>query len=397
MSAKTASPTAPACSACKTPIPVGSRFCTTCGTAIPAIRADWMGLEDRKSEPLLAEANLLRLRGLFDAAEAKCIEVLRSDPNNVHAHSLLGDLYKDQKRMEEAAQWYRLALDLDPNSRADKVKLERALEEMAKRAMRDAPRTQGSTGSIGGTQKLMGVSPVNWLRGITAVSVVFVVLVAGIVLSTRGGNNTPDVRGTIPGTGKPASGLPDGSAPMMGSPLPIQSAPAAVTPPSTGPVRQAPKPSPIPSVRVIPPSTGATEAEIAIQSAIAMGGLGSDVLVGPVTIDPREGTAHIVLILSGLLSSDAARSRAMQAALRAAQAAFARNGSLQRASMSIRAGSRAGGTDPIFGGDIDRHSAESADPTAGADDSARLFSDPWWAPAYAPPVNSDSSSSEPRL
>jgi len=74
-------------------------------------------------EIALASANLLRVRGSYSEAEKRCIEVLRADPNNVHAHSLLGDIYRDQGRFEDARQWYQMALDLNPRSRPDREKL----------------------------------------------------------------------------------------------------------------------------------------------------------------------------------------------------------------------------------------------------------------------------------
>jgi hypothetical protein len=124
----------------------------------------------------LAAANLLRVRGLHDQAEARCIEVLRADPNNVHAHSLLGDIYQDQGRLEDARQWYQLALDLNPNSRPDREKLAR-LSRMAVAA--------GTCTNEDGDDRLAGVRTVSWVRWLAAVLTVCVLGAIAAVITSR--------------------------------------------------------------------------------------------------------------------------------------------------------------------------------------------------------------------
>ncbi len=111
------------CPACKALMPEDALFCSSCGTELNSQPSQ---TEGRNLEVALAAANLLRVRGAFEEAERRCIEVLRADPNNVHAHSLLGDIYMDQGRLDDARQWYQLALDLNPHSRPDREKLNRA-------------------------------------------------------------------------------------------------------------------------------------------------------------------------------------------------------------------------------------------------------------------------------
>jgi tetratricopeptide (TPR) repeat protein len=77
----------------------------------------------------LAAANLLKLRGEWQAAIDKCMQVLALDEDDAAAHSLLGDIYRDQGRMDEAMHWYKLALDLNPDSPADKSKLEQIIAQ----------------------------------------------------------------------------------------------------------------------------------------------------------------------------------------------------------------------------------------------------------------------------
>ena len=74
---------------------------------------------------LLAQANLLRVRGHWEEAAGACMAALRLAPDSSSANSLLGDIYENQGRYDDAAQWYRMALDANPDSPADRVKLER--------------------------------------------------------------------------------------------------------------------------------------------------------------------------------------------------------------------------------------------------------------------------------
>lgn len=76
---------------------------------------------------LLAQANLLRIRGSWQEAVDKCMEAMRLVPGNGAAQSLLGDIYENQGKIDEAIQWYRMALDTNPGSPADKQKLARLI------------------------------------------------------------------------------------------------------------------------------------------------------------------------------------------------------------------------------------------------------------------------------
>lgn len=77
---------------------------------------------------MLAQANLHRMRGQWEEAAAVCMEAMRLSPNNATAHSLLGDIYSDQGKLDEAIRWYCMALDIQPTSRADRAKLTRLVE-----------------------------------------------------------------------------------------------------------------------------------------------------------------------------------------------------------------------------------------------------------------------------
>ena len=81
----------------------------------------------REAYALLAQANLLRVRGRWPEAVDACRAALRLAPESAAAQSLLGDIYENQGDRNEAALWYRMALDSSPDSAADRMKLDRLL------------------------------------------------------------------------------------------------------------------------------------------------------------------------------------------------------------------------------------------------------------------------------
>jgi hypothetical protein len=137
---------------------------------------------------LLAQANLNRMRRQYDEAIDCCVSVLRAQPANQSAHVLLGDVYRDQRRWDDAIQWYGMAVDLRPNP-TDQAKLEQVTQERERTARLEALRVRRGYGNASaapidrgtdlntGTVNLMGVSPRRWLRGITVTSLAFAALV----------------------------------------------------------------------------------------------------------------------------------------------------------------------------------------------------------------------------
>lgn len=117
-------------------------YCSQCGTKLtsPGLMCDRCASTTipppQPADSLLIRANLLRMRGRWDLAAEQCADVLRVDPTNPTAHSLLGDILQDQGRSEEARHWYQLALDLNPSSEADRAKLARADEMLEARQQR---------------------------------------------------------------------------------------------------------------------------------------------------------------------------------------------------------------------------------------------------------------------
>jgi hypothetical protein len=118
------------CPDCGQAVAEGSAFCCLCGGRVRTETRPAPGQPEVSADvrPLLARANLLRVRGQWEAAAEQCAEVLRLDPRNAAAHSLLGEIYDNQGYLDRAIRWYSEALELDPANVADRAKLARATE-----------------------------------------------------------------------------------------------------------------------------------------------------------------------------------------------------------------------------------------------------------------------------
>lgn len=80
---------------------------------------------------LLVMANILRLRGQWAEAEAKCSEALRRDRDNAAACSVMGDIARDRGNVRDAVEWYRMALGRNPASASDRKKLDAVLDQVS--------------------------------------------------------------------------------------------------------------------------------------------------------------------------------------------------------------------------------------------------------------------------
>lgn len=152
-------------------------------------------------ERLLSQANMLRVRKQWEEATDACVEVLRQDPGNSFAHSILGDIYFDQDELEDAAQWYRMAIDLNRNV-ATVDKLNRIEKELSRRLSDSATNPPGKvTASLDKeasrayrSYQWLGIPTRRWLEGITAVATGYVVIVLTFLFftqSARRANSVP--------------------------------------------------------------------------------------------------------------------------------------------------------------------------------------------------------------
>ena len=119
------------CGYCGAVVPEGKAYCPVCGAKVnrglPS--EDALADADQEVRPILAEAYLALRRRDFRRAEEKCIEALRHFPNNASAHAMLAEVYEAQGRLDDAIEWLRMALDLDP----DNERMKRRLAELQAR------------------------------------------------------------------------------------------------------------------------------------------------------------------------------------------------------------------------------------------------------------------------
>lgn len=136
------------CGYCGAVVSEGAVYCPVCGGKVDLgpLLNDALADADREVRPVLAEAYLALRRRNFQQAEAKCIEALRRFPNNASAHAMLAEVYEAEGRLDDAIEWLRMALDLDPDSqrlkrRLAKLRAKRGEGERSKEAQVRQPTT----------------------------------------------------------------------------------------------------------------------------------------------------------------------------------------------------------------------------------------------------------------
>jgi tetratricopeptide (TPR) repeat protein len=127
----------------------------------------------------LAKANLLKVRQEYAAAKDQCLAILRRFPNNVTANVLLGDICTETGDDEHAAEWFELALDLDPRNAA----VQRKLQDVKRRA---SPEASALT-DLG----VPGPRPVLLSRALFAIALA-IIAIAMTVAFTQGKNSKPN-------------------------------------------------------------------------------------------------------------------------------------------------------------------------------------------------------------
>lgn len=123
-----------------------SRFCHQCGhrlqpeRKIPTLDESAFQLDSpeqqEKIQQLLDEALTHESEGRLHEAALACEGVLVLDPANTSAHSLLGLIYEKQGDLEKAVAEYEKVVALNPDSVADRAKL----EELRRRLRMPAPK-----------------------------------------------------------------------------------------------------------------------------------------------------------------------------------------------------------------------------------------------------------------
>jgi tetratricopeptide (TPR) repeat protein len=94
---------------------------------------------------LLSRANLARVRGNLEEAQAICHTALELSPMAADAHSLLGDLFLAQDKHDEALHCYSVASDLKPQSASFREKRDKELQVRHSRLLTQQQKAQKPT------------------------------------------------------------------------------------------------------------------------------------------------------------------------------------------------------------------------------------------------------------
>jgi hypothetical protein len=378
----------------------GSHFCSACGAKFGGPASSPATGSNSRAEALLAEANLLRMRSKWLDAEARCVDVMRLDPKNVDAQSLLGDIYRDQSKFEEAAQWYQLVLDAQPSRSGERLKLREAKRSLAKSSGQSVP----DLGALGaskfiGTQKLIGLSPNNWFRVIWVVCALFFVTVVIIVVSLKNskGSKATISSGTLPGSiesGPSTSGVP--STPKLPTNPANKGTLSSSLSTPRGPTDQQPLTG-TPSIMQSSPANALSEREATLQSHLSrQSSLSANASIGSVTIDPREQKVTVVLterIIPQTGNIDTLRDNVIRDAAHISAGVFEADQTFQRVTVNARVTDGSAAAESFFAGDMDRGSAQHVAESSSTAQILTLFSGVWWA--YPPTQSPSPQPSQP--
>ena len=115
------------------------------------------------------------MRGDYKGAIDQCLSILKRMPEDLDAHTLIGDIYSESGDLVQAAQWYELALEVDSKSSVLRSKLE-------------AVRERAQHKEIAETAEQLGLptdGPRIMVYGSFVVIVVFVIGIAAYLLGQR--------------------------------------------------------------------------------------------------------------------------------------------------------------------------------------------------------------------
>lgn len=165
-------------------MPRTAEFCAECGA--PLEDAPGVGGSDQEVYPELAKANLHRMRKEYKGAKDICLSILRRYPNNASANTLLGDICEEEGDLEQAAEWYELALDIVPDSAADKAKLEAVRAKLAEKEKAV-------------TVENLGITHTNKPPYATIVAIVLAIAIVGVgIAAAMRGNSNAQTTGEKP-------------------------------------------------------------------------------------------------------------------------------------------------------------------------------------------------------
>lgn len=344
------------------------------------------GSPEEKVHALLAEANLLRLRKNWTGAIARCTEALRLAPNSASAHSLLGDICRDEGRSQDAIEWYKLALGLDNTRKRDRDKLDTLIDKIYGAAKPPSRTKEGKT-SPPPPEKTRNLQYSNILV-LTGLFVLAVILLGGLIyllVYRQRMFGSPVNPGDVILT--PASS-PGPKQPSLPTPKTETNAP------ETNPGEAPPSPAITDTDQISQPKNRPTpagelsgdlylrEKKIAntLKGLLAQAGGGANLL--GVALDPRSGKLEISFSLPASDNAETARAAMLETAYYLARAAALEERAVTtttlRGAMKFPAGE---GVDdvPAFIGDAEgAQLRKTPDGAVTAQEAEGFFNNIWW-------------------
>lgn len=337
------------CVDCRIILDDNVRYCPKCGNEI--------ALDDSSAQSsasdvqlLLRSASLHRSREDWERAIADATDALRLDPRNPDVPSLLGDIYEKQGMRDEAIAWYQMALEMNPDSSADKEHLERLSELILEEGRH---KRSESHNTLQSRTKTWG-----WALG----SVFIVIIILAAISISRGRSVESTMNPPVP-TARPHYGTA-----------------APVTPPTQA---LPPGPSTPSDVSAASSAGGSvrTPGELYIRSELAGSQdiTAAGAAVNDLIADPRSGVVSVTFTVR--FTPHLSKDNIITAAAVIARNTFELNREVKfvTARCLVEIGG-AQGTQIAFVGDVARQSIESISPTATTEQIAAIFTTPWWNP-----------------
>ncbi len=359
-------------------------------------------VQDEQTARLLSQANLHRMRQQWDEAITACMQALYHAPENWRAHALLGDIYADQNRPDEAIQWYCMTLDIRPESNSVREKLSKLVNTRRHEIVQSIDPTRSFKartgrypgGKLGASFAAYNLSSNRRKMGVAAAAIGIIALIAvPVVVSSQSAKQQakttppPFVTGSSPTNTnlylQPITVGPksDGDAAVdLGPPVP---APVGILQPTPG------------QSSMQSGGNASSVRDVSDQSLTSS--MQSDpglsamrIQVSDAQINPSNGTLTITYV-SGGMASPSAQSRDMHDGIVIAKAALIRREAAAVSSITVRCltsdNTVSNAPTLTFVGDLSRTSLS----TIGADISnftpsqlISVYSDVWWAPGQAP-------------
>ena len=327
------------CYDCGTQVDDNAIFCPQCGKNLAISGQDPMTVTGR-IDALVSSANRNQNLKKWDEAIADAAEAFSLNPQKADTATLIASIYEQRGMLDEAAIWYRSALQLNPNSVTDQVLLDHVLERSMKK---NKPETAKNIPLI--------------LAVIAGILVMFI-----LVSLSQKSKKTVVKPDTTPTT------LPSSPTPPLiprtnrdiAQPQPTQVDPQANT--ATLPATP----------------TWKTAGEVEIKNRIAeseyMQKTGAN--VDDVTIDPNGPTATITISLA--YSSKITKNWIQWSSAMAAFAAFQSQKMINSATVRCIQTGAEGGNQLVFVGDITRASAVSIPKNYNMVQLSAAFGRTWW-------------------